>query len=133
MAFTYDLTSTDEDELNISKVRLELGDTVLGVGVRPDNSNLTDAEIAIWLGDEDDHVMRTVARACEALARMWTNVSNITTGPRKEELGKVAGDWSKRAESLRTQYGGTSGSAFSASLTRTDGYSVAASEADYGA
>lgn len=133
MTFTYDLTSSDEDELNIAKVRLELGDTVSGVGVRPDNANLTNEEIAIWLGDEDDHVMRTVARACEALARMWTNVCNITTGPRKEEFGKVAGDWSNRGESLRAQYGGTSSSAFSASLTRTDGYSVAASEADYGA
>ena len=76
MTFTYDLASADADEVAISKVRLELGDTVSGTGVRPSNANLTDEEIAVWLEDEDDHIMRTVARACEALARMWSPMSN---------------------------------------------------------
>lgn len=131
MTFTYNLSSEDEDVLAISKVRMELGDTTENVGVKPDSSNLSDEEIAVWLEAEEDNVMRAVARACEALARLWTNVSNITVGPRKEELGKVSSDWSKRAEVLRDEYGGSSSTAFSIGLKRTDGYSEAAEEIDY--
>ncbi len=97
MTFTYDLASVDENLLNISRVRLELGDTQENVGVRPDGSNLQDEEILLWLSEEGNEIPSTVGRACNALANMWTNVANITTGPRKEELGKVADGWAKRA------------------------------------
>jgi hypothetical protein len=97
MAFTYNLASANEDTLNISRVRLELGDTVQNAGVRPDGSNLQDDEILLWLSEEENDISRTVARACSALANMWTNVANITVGPRREELGKIAEGWEKRA------------------------------------
>ena len=97
MTFTYNLASTDSTLLAISKVRLELGDTVLNAGVRPDGSNLLDEEIQIWLTEESDDVSQTVARAAAALANIWTNVANITVGPRREELGSVAKAWADRA------------------------------------
>ncbi len=125
MTFTYDLSSSDETELAISKVRLELGDTDSTMGVRPSGSNLTDEEISIWLSEEEDHVMRATARACEALARMWATVANTTIGPRKEELGKVSAEWAKQGKSLRDTYGGTTSSAFSVGVVREDGYSQA--------
>jgi hypothetical protein len=126
VTFTYNLASTDETLLAISKIRLELGDTVSGVGVRPDWTNLSDEEITVWLTAESNMGMRSVARACEALARMWASVTNVTVGPRKEEMGKVADAWAKQAQALRDVYGGSSGSAFSVGLAREDGYSIAA-------
>jgi hypothetical protein len=98
MTFTYDLASVDENLLNISKVRLELGDTTQNAGVRPDDSNLADEEILLWLDEESNDVTRSVGRACAALSKMWTNVANITVGPRREELGKVAAEWAARAK-----------------------------------
>ena len=98
MTFTYDLAAVDENLLNISKVRLELGDTTENAGVRPDGSNLADEEILLWLDEESDVVNRTVARACLALSKMWTTVANITVGPRREELGQIAQGWADRAK-----------------------------------
>jgi hypothetical protein len=98
MTFTYNLASPDASLVLISKVRLELGDTVANAGVRPDGSNLTDEEITIWLTDESNDISQTVARATAALANIWTNVANITVGPRREELGSVAKAWSDRAK-----------------------------------
>jgi hypothetical protein len=126
MTFTYSITSTDETILNLAKVRLELGDTESGVGVRPDGSNLSDEEITIWLAGEENDVMRTTARACEALGRMWTTVTNVTVGPRKEEFGKVSDGWKSQAKELRNLYGGSSSTAFAIETARTDGYSEAA-------
>ena len=83
--------------LNISRVRLELGDTIEDAGVRPDGSNLSDEEILLWLDEESNDIMTVVGRACAALSKMWTNIANITVGPRREELGKVAKEWSDRA------------------------------------
>ena len=97
MTFTYDLSEDDENLLNISRVRLELGDTQQDAGVRPSGSNLTDEEILFWLEEEDNDIMRVVARAAQALALAWTTVTNITVGPRREELGQVAEGWAKRA------------------------------------
>jgi hypothetical protein len=105
MTFTYNLASTDEDLLNISKVRLELGDTTASAGVRPDGSNLTDEEILLWLEEESDDVLAAVGRAASALANMWTNVANITVGPRREELGSIAKGWADRALSATPSSG----------------------------
>lgn len=128
MSFTYDLASSDSDTVALSKVRLEIGDTTEDAGVKPNGSNLADEEISVWLSDEDDNVMRAAARACEALSRMWSPVGNYSSGPRREDLGKVSADWAARAEALRTLYGGSSGSTFAVATGRSDGYSEAAAE-----
>lgn len=125
MAFSYDLASADATTLAISKVRLEIGDNVANAGVLPSGANLSDAEIGIWLADEDNHVMRTAARACEALARHWAPVGDYSSGSRSESLGKIAKDWADKATELRKTYGGSSGSVFSVEPGRSDGYATA--------
>lgn len=133
MTFSYDLASADDDTQAIAKVRLELGDANFGYGVKPDNSNFTDEEIAVWLDEESDHVMHTVIRACDVLARLWSNLANITEGPRREEFGKVTDNWSKQAQAMRDVYGnpagsGSTGTAFSVASARVDGYSEQADD-----
>ena len=135
MTFTYNplLTSGNAFYL-VSRVRVELGDTVKDAGVRPDGANLTDEELTAWLTEENDHVMHTVIRACNALARMWSNQVNITVGPLKEEFSKVAGNWSAMAKSLTEQYGPpmNGGSGFAVASARIDGYSEKAEETGFG-
>lgn len=109
MSFSYDL-STD-----VGIVRLELGDTTEGKGVRPDDGNLSDEELTYWVGREG-HVMRAVAAACEALARMWSSYTTISIGPHSETLSLIQGNWADRAKSLRSLYGNTPDSAASTSF-----------------
>ena len=103
MAFTYDLST------NVGKIRLELGDTIQNSGIRPNNGNLSDEELQYWY-DRELNVMRAVAAACEALARMWSTAASISIGPHSESLSDVAEAWDKRAKLLRQQYGDTPGS-----------------------
>jgi hypothetical protein len=95
MTFTYTLTT------DLGKVRLEIGDTTSGAGVRPDGSNFSDAEVQYFL-DEEGSVAGAVARACEVLATLWATVANLTVGPRREELGAVAQRYAERAAALRS-------------------------------
>lgn len=103
MAFTYDLST------NVGKIRLELGDTEANKGVKPNNGNLSDEELQYWY-DRELNVMRAVAAACEALARMWSSSTTITIGPHSETLSLIQGNWADRAKLLRQQYGDTPGS-----------------------
>lgn len=98
MTFTYDLATA------IGQVRLAIGDTssATGAGVRPDGTNLSDAEIAYFLTAEGDDVGLATARACEALAMMWSNVADLQVGPRRESLGQVAARYAERAAALRS-------------------------------
>lgn len=98
MSFTYDLTTS------IGAMRLELGDTSDGRGVRPDGANLQDEELQVWLTREGS-VMRAVAAACEALSRQWSNIADTSSGPLSESAGAVAGKWAERGAALRSTYG----------------------------
>lgn len=122
---------TTDPDTEIGEVRMELGDDVQGDGVRPDGSNLTDAQIQVLL-DREGSVMRAVAAACELLARQWTRVANISIGPRSEQLGVVSEQWAKRGEKLRAQYGGGGSGAFAIAPGRVDGYSSASDGDDVG-
>jgi hypothetical protein len=122
MTFTYDLASLDGTIVDISKIRLEIGDTISGDGVLPDRSNLSDEEISV-ISTREGGGMRAVAAVCELLSRHWARVANITVGPRKEELGKVSEQWLKIADDIREDFGFTSGRASTSALTRVDGYS----------
>lgn len=103
MSFSYDLSD------DVGKVRLELGDTTNGTGVRPNGANLSDEELQYWI-DREGHVMRAVAAACETLARMWSTAVSISVGPHSESLSDIAKAWDDRAKLLRQQYGDTPGS-----------------------
>lgn len=122
MTFTYDLANADATIVSISKIRLEIGDTVADEGVTPVGDNLSDEEIAVVLTREGSE-MRAVAAVCELLGRQWARVASITVGPRKEELGKVAGEWRESAKRIREQFGFTIGRVSVSGLTRVDGYS----------
>jgi hypothetical protein len=125
MTFTYNLSSTNADILLISKVRLELGDTAVGAGVRPNNANIADEEILSWLSEEDDDVIRTVGRAAFSLANIWASAAmSVSVGPYSESYGKVSDVWSKRFEDIQKQVGAVLGGGLQSSqLGRKDGYS----------
>lgn len=135
MTFTYDLTETG-DLLLISKVRLELGDTVSGSGIRPGNINLTDEEILNWLAEESNDIMRTVGRAALAMANVWASAAvSKSAGPYSVSYGKVSDVWAKRAADIEEQVGGVAGAGGlqSSQLRKVDGYAVnnAASGSEY--
>ena len=126
MAFTYDL-STD-----VGQVRLEIGDTNSGNGVKPDGTNLSDEEIQ-HLVTREGNAMRAAAACCEILARHWARVANIAVGSRREDLSTIADQWAKQAKSLREQYGNAAGAvtSFSIGPKRHDGYSEAAAAGEF--
>lgn len=96
MSFTYDLAT------EVGRLRLALGDTADGAGVKPDGSNFSDEELAYFLAVEGNVVDLATARACEALATAWANVADLTVGPRSEKLGMVATRYAERGASLRS-------------------------------
>ncbi len=99
MSFTYSLTT------DIGKLRLALGDTTDGSGVRPDGSNLEDEELDVFLALEGDDVDLATARACEVLATQWAHVADLTVGPRRESLSQIAARYQERAKALRAGAG----------------------------
>jgi hypothetical protein len=123
MEFTYDLTTA------VGKVRLEIGDTSSDDGVKPDGSNLTDAEISLWLTEEGS-VGRASARACEALARTWARLVDLAVGPRRESLSQAAKAWAEQGAELRRQHGGGKMGAYAAGWLRQDGYGDEAEPSD---
>ena len=98
----------------IGQVRLELGDTntATGQGVKPDGTNLTDAEIQVWLtratgmtSDTTQQVLLATMYACQALARHWSRAADIALPTRKESLSQVAAGWAKRAKEIGAEVG----------------------------
>jgi hypothetical protein len=98
MAFSYDVST------NTGLVRLELGDTAEGAGIKPNGSNFSDEELGVWLTREGS-VMRACAAACEALAWAWSSVANTSSGPLSEDGDPVAAKWAAQGKALRAQYG----------------------------
>lgn len=109
MTFTYDLAGAG-DTLIIAKIRLLIGDVTESKGVKPNKQNFTDEELLIMYVDEANDIGRGAARACEILSRMWTIIFDITVGPHRAAANTVANKWADRAEELRSEYGGGSGS-----------------------
>jgi hypothetical protein len=117
MTFSSDLTT------DIGKVRLELGDTVSGSGVRPGGINFTDEEIAAILAEETT-INPTLVRLMNILSREWAVVVDITLGPRKEAFSQVSKRYAALADQLRKDAGvGSAGT--TVRLQRTDGYRTA--------
>lgn len=104
--FTYDLST------QVGQIRLEIGDTQQGGGVRPNGSNYADEEIAHFLAEEAGHTGRATARACEALARDWARTAGSQRlGPRSHERLQ-ADAFDRQAQALRKIHGhapGTTG------------------------
>lgn len=128
MSFTYNLSSSDADELLISRVRLELGDTVEDSGVKPDGFNISDEEISLILDASDDDVMSTVTSLADIMARHWANTVDVTTGPRREALSQASKRWRDIADEMRASGEAKAGTFFSFAPDRTDGYSAYADD-----
>lgn len=137
MAFTYDLASAAGTiALEISQLRLELGDTAAGKGVRATGGNLTDAELTYMLGQFGSlgaagRVAKGLAAACSMLARDWTRVASTTVGSRSSQYGAIAKEWADRARAAALAAGLPSGFAFSVAPHRADGYAANAEMEDF--
>ncbi len=106
MSITTSLTTS------IGQVRFEIGDAIESQGVKPGGGNFTDEEITYMLTNEDDSVYGAAAAACEILARLWTKITDISVGPRREALSQVSDKWKAQARELRARLdtgGGTVG------------------------
>lgn len=119
MTFSYDL------DTDVGKVRLEIGDTEDGNGVKPNSANFSDQEIE-FLVEEEQSVGRASARACEILARWYAPLVDLAAGPVRESLSKATSQWLTQAKELRRQFGGGPGRTMSVGVKRVDGYSKAA-------
>jgi hypothetical protein len=117
MSFTYDLSTT------IGQIRIATGDTVEGVGARPDRRNLSDEEITYLYQKEGSDVNRAIAAVFETLEAEWTREYNITAGPRKDEANSVAIRYRSMSTRFRKLFGGGD-TAFSVGLNRNDGYEL---------
>lgn len=124
--FSYDLTATDATAAAVARVRLEIGDTVAGVGVLPDGRNLTDGEIGVYLAQYGSDVTATVAAVARMLARRWATLADVTVGPRSEKLSQVALAWERQAAGAVSSQAGAG--SFVMQPVRVDGYSAAATE-----
>jgi hypothetical protein len=129
MAITYDITQTGGTIASISQVRLELGDTVDGSGVKPDGTNFTDVEITYFYATEGNSVRGAAARAAEALARAWARMADTKAGPLQKNYSQVSKQWSSFAAELRDQIGGGY-AVFGGKLARGDGYAYQAGSVD---
>ena len=126
MGFTYDLTATGDD-LNVSKVRLELGDTVEDTGVLPSGANLSDEEIQSYLDTYNDDVTQAVGALCGVLSRHWAGAADIAVGPRRESLSQISQRWADMEAKLNPGY-----ASFAIGVQREDGYADnAESESEY--
>lgn len=117
------MTFTYAPDTDLGKIRLYLGDTTEGHGVKPNGENFTDEEISEVMDMQDDHIQRTVAALCEILSVQFSSLVDTTVGPRVEELSQASEAYQARAQSLFETYGGGF-SAFSVSFIRIDGYNA---------
>jgi transcription initiation factor IIE alpha subunit len=119
MTFTYVGTLTTD----LDKIRFKIQDTVSGSGVKPNNGNFTDEEIAGLLAIEGNNINRTVAALYEALAVAWAKFIDTKMGSRDEKLSQVAANYLKLATKWRDDYGYGSSILVTGFATRVDGYS----------
>lgn len=120
MAFTYDLDNSDTTKADISRIRLEIGDTVEDAGVRPDGRNFTDEEITVLYEDEGSSVGKGAAKVCEVLAREWARVPKTRLGDLNVDPAHMSKTWQAQANQLRKIYGYQQAKAFATQLTRAD-------------
>jgi hypothetical protein len=118
--FTYtDTLLTDRD-----KVRFEIGDVVSGSGPRPHSgyTNFTDNEISAVVTREGSWGA-AAAKLAEVLASEWTAAAgDVSMADYRENYTARAEYFRKRAQDLRTQYGGGV-SVTQVAPTRVDGFS----------
>jgi hypothetical protein len=106
---------------DLDRVRFYIGDTVLGAGPKPLDTNFTDAEIAGLLAIEGTW-QRATAAAFETLASLWAKHVTFGADGMSASLSNVAEQYRASAKEWRQKYGGGSTSG-SQAVIRADGYS----------
>lgn len=114
------ITYTGALNTDLDKLRFEIGDTEQSAGILPSGANISDVTLAAILTAEGS-VGAAAVRVCDAMARHWRRMANISVGSRREDLGSIADGWQKSADELRAKYG-IGAAMFSASMQRDDGY-----------
>lgn len=110
MTFTYNLDSTNTQDVLISKIRLEAGDSAEAPwGLRTDGRNFHDEELLYFYDIESSSIGRAAAHAVEVAATEWGTVAaNMRIGEHWE-AGNQASNLRSRAKEMRAQYGKTPG------------------------
>lgn len=112
--FTYDINSTDPTLLIISKIRLDIGDTVEGNGVvPPKKTNYTDDEIWYYYSDTEkanSDFDEAVALIFDNLAVRWSGLEkDVTVREYDIDTKGIAENYRKMAKDKRQSIGATLG------------------------
>lgn len=119
MSFTYNLASTDAQEVLISKVRFEIGDTDEAKAL------FNDDEVKVKLVDHGDSVPLAAAALCEILARRYARDFDFSTDGQSFSRSQMSKQFAQLARDLRERATG----AKTVATRRVDGYSQ---DVDYG-
>jgi hypothetical protein len=98
MSLTTDLSEP------VGALRLMLGDTVAGQGVKPDGSNFSDAEWDYFWAQGGD-LWGALALACDALAAVWRTQPTFSADGLRIEREAIARGWAEAAVHFRAQSG----------------------------
>lgn len=96
MTFTYSGTSLTS---NLAKVRLAIGDTTSGAGVKPDGSNFTDEELDVFISAAI--VSGTWRNAVAPVLRVLAN--QYAAAARSTQVADISEDLTRTADALRQQ------------------------------
>ncbi|HYI80007.1 MAG TPA: hypothetical protein VEW67_04030 [Thermoleophilaceae bacterium] len=118
--FTYNLAAADAQEVLISKVRLEIGDTTEASAL------FTDDEVKAKLGDHGENVALAAAALCDILARRFAREFDFSTDGQSFSRSQKSKQYAQLARDLR----GRAQGATTVSTRRDDGYSQ---DVDFGA
>jgi len=111
------MTITTDLNSSIGELRLLLGDTEAGDGVKPNGGNFSDAELGYFL-EQGGGVNLGAALACETLAWMWNLQPDFDADGLTVKRGEVARGWWRAALRFRANQG-----AKVVPLIRRDAYS----------
>ena len=130
MSFTYQISASGT-ALAVARIRLDIGDTTSGEGVRVDGGNFSDEELLDLYGREGDSQPSASAKACEVLAVEWARKATETAGPLRTEYSKVSASYRALAKDFRTTAGfGGAVTAGAGLMRRADGYAYRAGSVD---
>lgn len=97
MTFTYSSTSLATD---LAKVRLTIGDTTSGAGPRPDGSNFSDEELAVFI-DAAIAAGGTWRNAAPPVLRVLAN--QYAAAAKRTDDAEISEDLTRTAAELRAQ------------------------------
>jgi len=101
MAFTYDPANLKTSVLD--RLRLELGDTEQGNGVKPNGGNLQNEELQVLIDEAGGDFYTAAAKACRLLATHWARFADVSAGKVREAASQVSARYVERAREYERQ------------------------------